>query len=395
MDDKTQRERLEQELRFLKESFEADVISREEYEKGKDRIEKKLKELKSLEQGAKEEQKTDEAKKEDENAAVISKEGDRIILKVIQDEAEEHEHMHSPAEFYDAEKAEEHVQIPEETIYEGARHEKKESKLFKYAAVFIVLAFILFFSYSFLKDKEEKTTGKTAFTALCNSNNDCKQEGKEGFCINPAAKDAKCEFKDIPKLNVIVLNDRKNCFNCDTQRVLGILEKWLGAVNAKEISYNTIEGKNIAEKFGANALPMYILDENITKKQNFEQFKQVFAKKDGYYVLNENTAGSPFYFKRDSIPNRLDLFVIPDDKSSISAEKNLKEFLGTFKEVKFGKHLPDDKLTQELGIKTFPTFLINNQVKFSGVQSADTIKENFCKLNKLKECEKSLSKSLV
>ena len=124
---------------------------------------------------------------------------------------------------------------------------------------------------------------------------------------------------------------------------------------------------------------MYILDENITKKQNFEQFKQVFAKKDGYYVLNENTAGSPFYFKRDSIPNRLDLFVIPDDKSSISAEKNLKEFLGTFEEVKFGKHLPDDKLTQELGIKTFPTFLINNQVKFSGVQSADTIKENFCK----------------
>ena len=140
MDDKTQRERLEQELRFLKESFEADVISREEYEKGKDRIEKKLKELKSLEQGAKEEQKTDEAKKEDENAAVISKEGDRIILKVIQDEAEEHEHMHSPAEFYDAEKTEEPVQIQEETIYE-----KKESKFFKYAAVFIVLAFILFF----------------------------------------------------------------------------------------------------------------------------------------------------------------------------------------------------------------------------------------------------------
>ena len=60
MDDKTQRERLEQELRFLKESFEADVISREEYEKGKDRIEKKLKEIKLVEK----EQINEETKKE-------------------------------------------------------------------------------------------------------------------------------------------------------------------------------------------------------------------------------------------------------------------------------------------------------------------------------------------
>ena len=49
MDDKTQKERLEQELRFLKESFEAEVISKEEFEKGKDRIEKKIKEIHSTE----------------------------------------------------------------------------------------------------------------------------------------------------------------------------------------------------------------------------------------------------------------------------------------------------------------------------------------------------------
>ena len=34
MDDKTQKERLEQELRFLRESFEAEVISKDEFEKG-------------------------------------------------------------------------------------------------------------------------------------------------------------------------------------------------------------------------------------------------------------------------------------------------------------------------------------------------------------------------
>ena len=37
MDDKNQKERLEQELRFLKESFEAEVISKEEFEKFEER----------------------------------------------------------------------------------------------------------------------------------------------------------------------------------------------------------------------------------------------------------------------------------------------------------------------------------------------------------------------
>ena len=90
MDDKPQRERLEQELRFLKESFEADVISREEFEKGKDRVERKLKEIKAAEKEAnpqpKEEQKND--------AAIEQKSGEKIKLKVIQDE-EEHHHEHA------------------------------------------------------------------------------------------------------------------------------------------------------------------------------------------------------------------------------------------------------------------------------------------------------------
>jgi protein-disulfide isomerase-like protein with CxxC motif len=89
------------------------------------------------------------------------------------------------------------------------------------------------------------------------------------------------------------------------------------------------------------------------------------------------------------------MFVISGDDASIRAEKNLKEFLEAFKDVKFEKHLSTDKLSQELAIKTYPTFLINSVDKFNGVHSAETIRENFCKLNKLPECEKSLSKSLV
>ena len=196
-------------------------------------------------------------------------------------------------------------------------------------------------------------------------------------------------------MNVFILTDKDNCVNCDTARVLSIIESWFGALNANEIDYNTIEGKTLAGKLDAKLLPLYIIDENITEKQVFEQFKQAFIRKDNSYVLSDDASGSPFYFKRDDIPNKLDLFIISGDSSSAKAEANLKEFLAAFNDVKFERHLSNDNFTKELGIKTFPTFLVNNKIKFSGIQSAETIKNNFCKLNTVPECEKSLAKSLV
>ena len=390
MDDKTQKERLEQELRFLKESFEAEVISKEEFEKGKERIEKKLKEIKQLEE--KEQVQKEEPKE--------TKTEEKIKLNVIQEEhkiVEPIQIKEEPEPTPEISQTEiKPAKIEDFRGTENAKHfpveEKGKNKLFKYAVVFVILVLVVFFSYSFLKENKKV---QEKFVAACNSNEDCKQPGKEGICIASGTKDAKCEFREIPKTNVIVLNDRKNCFNCDTRRVLSILEEWFGPINAKEIDFNTGDGKNIAEKFGAKLLPLYILDENITKKQSFEQFKQVFVKKDNSYVLNDDAAGSTFYFKRDNVPNKLDLFVISGDSASIKAEKNLKEFLDTFEEMKFEKHFSNDNLTKELDIKTFPTFLINNKVKFTGIHTSDAIKNNFCKLNKLKECEKSLSKSLI
>lgn len=352
MDD-NQKGRLEQELKFLKESFEAEVISKEEFEKGKDRIERKLKEIRKLD--VPKEQKPEEQKKDketDEKSIVIGEAGETIKLKVIHDEAEQHEHT-EPVQGKNAEEKEEIVQ-----------KSGKDNKLFKYSVVFVVLLLAFFFLYSIFKDNE-------------------------------SAMPAKAREIIEPKINVLVLNDKKNCFNCDTQRVLGILESWFGSLNAREIDYNTDEGRSVASKFDAKLLPLYVLDGNITRKQSFSQFKQVFVRKDDAYVLNENTAGSTFYFKRENVPSRLDLFVKPGDESSMKAEKNLEEFLNEFKGIKFEKHLSADNLTKALDIKTFPTFLVNNRVKFAGVRSADTIKGNFCKLNKVPECEKSLSKNLA
>ncbi len=345
MDDKPQIERLEQELRFLKESFEAEVISKEEYEKGKDRVEKKMREI-GMQKGTETES---EATQEEKPAA----EEEKIKLQVV-----------------DVKESAEKSELPEETKEYEVK--KDDNKIFKYAVVFVVLALAVFFSYSLLKTEDKELTAQKPMEDI--------------------------KFVEIGKItytNIIVLNDKKNCFNCDTQRVLGILEGWFGRLNAKEVDHNTEEGKILAEAVEARLLPAYILDDNITQKPSFEQFRQAFAKKDDYYVLSENAAGSTFYFKREEIPNKLDFFVIENDPTSTKAENNLKEFLDVFKDIKFEKHLSTGALAKELDIKSFPAFLVNNRVKFSGIHSAETIKNNFCRLNKLEECKKNLSKSLV
>ncbi len=398
MDDKTQKERLEQELRFLKESFEAEVISNEEYEKGKERIERKLKlseiEGESNQQYIEQLPKKEELQQQKEEAQqqekiVTEKESEKIKLNVIQDELQEQQEQKI---IKTVEQKTEEVKKVEE--------EKRDSKLFKYGIIFVILIIMVYFSFSLIKKDNEKNfempknAPEQFFFVACSSDNDCQEAGKESYCINPGTKDAKCEFKEL-KTSIIVLNDKANCFNCNTERVLSILESWFGELNIEELDYNSNRGKELAEKFDARLLPLYILDENITKNTKFKELKQIFITKNDKYVMSDDATGASLYFRRENIPNKLDLIIVNGDEVSIKAEKNLKEFLDVFRDVKFEKHTSIDEIAKELGIKTFPTFLINNRIKFSGVFPAETIKENFCSLNKVLSCEKNLSKNLI
>lgn len=370
MDDTTQKERLEQELRFLKESFEAEVISKEEFEKGRDRVEKKLEEIQKKAEKTVNETKeinqpeaatAQEPKKEEKSA---EKETGKIKLNVIQEEAPLNQRQETQKEQISYEPKKESETKEKET--------KQKSKFTTYGVIFIILFLIIFFTYSSFKNNGDNNNKK-----------------------NKEIEKKKPIIVEIPKLNVFVLNDRDKCFNCDTSRVLSILEGWFGAINDEEVYINTKEGRNLAEKFEASMLPAYIFDGNLSANPKFEELKQIFEKKEYGYALSRDVAGSTFYFKREPAPNKIDLFVISGDSASIKAENNLKQFLETFKEVKFDRHIANDEITKELAIKNFPTFLINNQIKFSGVHSAETIKENFCSLNKLPDCNKSLSKSLI
>ena len=112
--------------------------------------------------------------------------------------------------------------------------------------------------------------------------------------------------------------------------------------------------------------------------------------------MKDSVSNANYYIEREEIPNRLDLLVQDSQEASARAEANLREFLDAFDgKVTFRKHNSDSALAKELGLNSFPAFLVNNRNKFGGVQAADTIKENFCRMNELQECSLELSKSLI
>ena len=115
-----------------------------------------------------------------------------------------------------------------------------------------------------------------------------------------------------------------------------------------------------------------------------------------YSFFSDSASGSDYYFKRNEAENQLVLFTLDENTQ---AEDNLQDVLDLFgDDINFIKTIVDDpkkeELKQELGITSYPTFLINNQLKLGGIQPPETIKNKFCELNSLDQCSTTLSTAL-
>jgi|TARA_Y100000310_G_scaffold91835_1_gene89331 hypothetical protein len=416
----SEKEKLGEELKLLKESLELNVITKEEFENAKQRIDAKLNELeqkKEPEVREKEEIKEEikEEKPEVEGELEVEKEEKKIEIKEVElkkDAVDEKEPLKKEVEHEEEESIKEEkqkklgevegkpeVEKEEKPVEEKPRvtiveEEKDSKKIFTYIAIIVILGFIGL--YFFFSESGVDVSGDKALSLVaCSSDNDCVREGSIGKCNNPGKESSECEYIEDIEVKLMVLNN-KNCFNCDTGRVLSILNGFFPTVDMENLDFETEEGKEIAEKFDITALPAYILNSSLQQAYNYYKFFNAFDKVDSSYVMKNTVANANYYIEREEIPNKLDLFVKKDQSASTKAEENLQEFLGAFDgKVDFEKHNEDAKIVKELGINSFPAFLINNKIKFSGVQAADKIKGNFCQMNEFDECSLELSKSLV
>ncbi len=484
--------KLEEELDFLKESFDAEVISKGEYEKAKARIDAQLSNLESKKEekpkkdpaskektaeDIKEEVKTEEEKSEikeeepepevevqkeeaEEKKAEVKKEGLKVeekkkepvikeeekveeVKKVsetqsvsddaqkakLSDKAEvktEEEKKEEPSlkeekieikeikEPSKIKEAEELKEEPEETKEIDEKEKdtsdilnsrngfpeedtKKKTSIWVPVVSGVLLLVIVYFSFLFLLNTGAGEKEATEIPPACFSDDNCLKEGMIGLCSNPGSQDAECEFKEDAKINLVVLNT-KDCFNCDISRVEKIIKKWFPGVIKKEIELNSEEGTALAKDLSIELLPAFVFNSSLEEAFMYEELKSIFSKVDSNYILSPSASGSAYYISRGEIPNKLEVFLMKDDASTEKAEKNIAEFLKLFDgSVDYKKHIIDkeNSLINELGINTFPTFLINNKIRFSGVQPPEKIKDHFCKVNSLDKCSSKLSENLV
>ena len=328
----------------------------------------------------------------------ISTEEKNTEEKIEEEKEPEKEELQKTIAFEEEPEESKEDEIRAEEVIKGI----KKGKSWKFWAmgllviiIIVVLAMPFFNVEEDIKVKGSKEEPIAAEFIACSSDNECKEEGKIGICINPGTKDAECEFRDIVKTELVIINTGE-CFNCDTSRVLSLLKGLFPGLYVRDLDYASDEGKKLVNDLKIETLPAYVFDLNFSNAFNFGKIKTAFDKVDDKYAMNKEASGANYFIDREIIPNRLDMFLAENDASTIKAEQNVEEFLDLFEgKIEFFKHGKNDALTTELGIKTFPTFLINNKIKFSGVQPADRIRENFCQMNELEECKEALSENLI
>jgi len=394
----SQKERIDRELRFLKGSLDAGIISREEYEKGVQRIEKKKLNLK------------EEAEPEPK---ISDKAAEQIFIKEITEEGEEAKEK--GAEAQDSPMEEEgpgdmHPKEPEEKEREVSDffeqsskkepEEKKKKKIGKTIIWVLVIIGIIILVISISSKKLTSEVNKTPqkelikeMVPICNSDSDCDKEGKIGTCSNPGMDDANCQYAEPVKIGLTIVND-KNCQNCDTSRMLSVIQGLFPGVESRTVDYSDPEGKRLVSMYRIDALPAYIFDRRINETLRFESFKQALVNEQGSFLIRNSASGANYYFKREKIANRLELFSLANQTGDL--DKILAEVSLLFGDkINIVRTVVNDamknSLENELGITTYPAFLVNNQLKFGGVQPPETIKNIFCELNPQDKCRTILS----
>jgi predicted DsbA family dithiol-disulfide isomerase len=165
----------------------------------------------------------------------------------------------------------------------------------------------------------------------CSTDNDCTAEpAKDGKCVNPGQKDAKCEYSNPVPMDLIVVNSKDCGDSCDTSRILAVTKQLFLGSKVRNVEYSSEEGKQLVEKYGIKILPAYLFSDNITKSPNYAQISRALNKVGDMYQITPSAAGASYNPTLVEIPRKLDLFVMSQCPYGVMAEKNLKEVLDLF-----------------------------------------------------------------
>ncbi|MFC1769085.1 hypothetical protein ACFLZX_04955 [Nanoarchaeota archaeon] len=403
-------QKLEKEENFLKESYDAGIISEDEYETKLREIEERKSEVQeptdipepkeepveeskdeAIDEEPEEESK-DEAideepvddKKEEvvEEKPVEEKEDEVVEEKPVEEEPPEVKEVIAevPKEEdipikINIDKKEEQQKL-EEAPKEEVPKEEEKSESWKWAVAALLVVLLLFVLFS-----EDNAT------------NDTKDSTGDVIAdINDSEDNLEDDIKDVPKEedpnkvdSVIKIINDESCEFCDTARMKKVLDHLFPGVEFEEMDIS--EAGTLGSSL--KSLPAYVFEENIVDADNFGDFKRTLEENGDVLIMKSSASGSPYYFKRDAKEATLEVFVNLRDPSIGKVEKLLEEIdliFGDELNATLNTYSQGSRIADQLDLTASPTFFVNNQMKFTGISTASLLKENICSLNDLESC---------
>lgn len=439
------KQQLDKELALLTESHEQGIISNDEFEKQRQRIEKSISDLKNAAPTQENPEgilsgEKDVVVKELDSKELMVKEASSDIIKKAEEQKREEEELLSKVKVpvkaekeekpskkkpskkktekakeaaqetvdkpdaqerredkTEAKKQEPKPELKEETVIKDMHdnHQEKKPKKHIFLLILALISLVIAGYYYFSLDQPTSTLMKQEPNPACSHDSDCYKEYMFGSCTNPDTKDAYCEFKEDAHVKLTVLND-KNCKLCTTETTIGIVQGLFPNLEVIPVDISSAEGKALAKSLEIGSLPAYILDSNVANASNYNKFRQALIEEKGAFIVKPKAAGSAYYFNEVPVKNRLEMITLGNDAAASKAIANIGEFLEAFEGKVDFVHIsnPQKSILRKYDIATFPVFIVNSQYKFSGILPANIVKEKFCAVNQMKECSADLSASL-
>ncbi|MBR9699399.1 hypothetical protein GOV09_03010 [Candidatus Woesearchaeota archaeon] len=387
----TESEKLRRELKFIEDSYKSGIITQEEYEAARQRVEEKLTAL------PKEEKKPEPQPKVEE--------------------------------YYGPKEPEQKKEEVKEKVMEtyGKKFTLPKKHLYLGFAALILLVIIIMFSMNVELPAEEE------FIPACSADLNCQRSGFTGQCLNPGTEQAECVFEESIPVAVTVIT-AEDCVLCDTQRMKNTLTQIYPG--ARFTTIDESEALSLINEFDIEVLPAFVVDNDVQGTKRFDSTKTMFIEGIDFYYVKPTASGSSYFYKNSKDSEKVELFWNPSSLVSQKALENIQELALTKdfdltiryvvdegsdeilrqiclrrddmllpylncmkdndKEACFDNSISvrnciedeaedlleaDLERADEFAINTVPVFIFNNQYKKGGSLSVDILDEVYCSIN--------------
>jgi hypothetical protein len=159
----------------------------------------------------------------------------------------------------------------------------------------------------------------------CFSDANCKKEGFIGLCKEPGNIREGCQFIKPAEIKLLIIAPRV-CLTCNIDNTINYLKSRFPGLVASYAYYLDPGADKLIADFDIKSLPVFLLDKDVEKEKEFDNFSENLIIKGNYYMLKPQLGGIAHYLYRDNKKGQIDLFMSLFDQHAAELLDSIQEF---------------------------------------------------------------------